>query len=127
MDHTITLNRNGATRTIPVGFSWTTLFFAIAPSIIRNHWSFVWYWCFANFLSILAVLACVNLAEAYPEAASNFSILSVFALFFGHVWCAVYRNEMLLKHLIKDGWQLGFIQPVKVKAAVELNGESANQ
>lgn len=36
---TLTYRRNGATRAIPVGFSWTTVLFGSIPSMIKGHWS----------------------------------------------------------------------------------------
>ena len=89
---TITLRRNNATRTIPTGFSWTTLFFGFIPSAIRFHW-------------IMAgqILACdfIGIVIGQEVFKLDYAIVPWLGL---RIACAAIRNERLFCALKNDGW-----------------------
>lgn len=97
MASTLTYQRNGATRTLPQGFSWTTFFFGAWPSFMRGHWSLYWT------IQIAEVIALVVVFAALLESASFEPLVIAFAtrLFF-----AYNRNQMLNEFYLADGWLL---------------------
>jgi hypothetical protein len=89
----ITYRRNGATLSIPVGFSWTTFVFGLWPSVFRSHWRLVW-----------TFLAADTAAWWITEFAfQGRDFLLTFILVRGI--CAYYRNEELNKAVKRDGWR----------------------
>lgn len=87
---TVTLSRNGATRTIPTGYSWTTFFFGPLPSLVRFHWPFFW--------KVIAIEVAALL--------TSFLLADIFVCFlFACCLVANSRNESLLNSLLKDGWK----------------------
>ena len=88
---TITYFRNGATRTIPVGFSWTTFIFGPWPSAVRGHWSFFFLMLLVDFFIVPALIA-----------AGAPGIIIAIAL---QAACAMFRNDELNKAYIDDGWK----------------------
>lgn len=109
---TITFNRNGATRTIPVGFSWTTLVFGWLPSLFRGHWYLFW-------TIVGCDLASVGISIVVFEGRD------LLATFIAARWfLAAIRNTELRKFLARDGWKLAYNGVVKVPASAI--GKSAN-
>lgn len=72
----INLTQNGVIRSIPVGFSWTTLFFGFFVPLFRGDW--IW------FLIMLFV---------------GVSSLGVLNLIFAFLYNRIYANK-----LISSGW-----------------------
>lgn len=106
--NTITLSRNGATRTIPTGFSWTTLFFGPVPSIIRWHWSFMIKIFACDVISIIIAAGLFGLDW----------LLAVWLAF--RVAISSIRNDTLRHGLIQDGWSR---EPMQ--RGIELRGNVA--
>lgn len=97
MASTLTYQRNGATRTLPQGFSWTTFLFGAWPSAFRCHWSLHWT------IQLAEVVALVVVLSMLLESASFSPLVIAFAtrLFF-----AYNRNHMLNEFYLADGWTL---------------------
>jgi len=90
---TITYRRNGATRTIPTGFSVTTLFFGSIPSFYRGHW------LVAIPALLLIDLLAINLSLSLLHFEDfGLSLLAVRAI------VASFRNRWLAEHFEADGW-----------------------
>jgi hypothetical protein len=106
---TITLSRNGANRTIPTGFSWTTLFFGPVPSVIRSHWAFVWKVMAADLMALL-----ISMATVGPDW-----WLWVWLVL--RVAISMIRNDVLRGDMVKDGWSKEPMQK-----GIELRGNVAD-
>lgn len=89
----VTYRRNGATLTIPVGFSWTTFIFGWWPSVIRNHWKLAWTFMAVDLLAIWFTTAVFQGRDW---------LMAVVVL---RGVCAYFRNEELRKDIQKDGWR----------------------
>lgn len=89
---TITLSRNGANRTIPTGFSWTTLFFGPIPSMIRCHWSFA-----------IKVFACDAISMAFAAFIFGIDWWPVTWMVF-RIAISMIRNNVLRLSFVSDGW-----------------------
>jgi hypothetical protein len=87
--NSVTVRRNGAVRTLPCGFSFTTLIFGFWPSVIRGHWQF----------ALLSLL---------PELVFLFTLVTgpypFLWLIGGRIIIATVRNEMLINRYLNDGW-----------------------
>lgn len=90
----ITLRRNGATRTIPTGYSWTTMFFGPFPSMLRGHWPGVWAIVGLDFASLLISGGILSFADL--------AVIVIFARW----WAGHFRNGFLLNTLLADGWSV---------------------
>lgn len=93
MSRTTTYRRNGATRTVPNGFSVTTLIFGFLPSMIRGQWGYLW---------IVIAADVVGLFLSGWVFKGQDALASVAVLRFG---AAALRNEFLARLLMKDGWK----------------------
>lgn len=102
---TITLTRNGATRTIPTGFSWTTALFGAIPSARRSHWEYFW--------GVVLVDMCTLVLSITVMHGADF--LATFV--FGRIWTAWWRNEKLLTDMTADGWLATAISGVPIEIA----------
>jgi len=71
-------------KTIPVGFSWTVLFWGCFPALFRQDWM--------NF----GIMAGTLLVSAFLFVA--FIPLIVFSF--------IYNDKMCLKSLLNDGWKI---------------------
>ena len=123
MDKSITLNRGGATRTIPSGFSWTTLLFGPIPSIIRWHWGFVWFGAAVNIAAIAFACNLDALAAYFPDFRIFIRFLILPMFFSGQVYCAAVRNSKLMAAIKKDGWR----SESSIVSGVVLSGQPANK
>lgn len=91
---TITVSRDGISRLLPIGFSWTTLFFGWIPSVVRGHWPMAWS---------IAVIDVTSLWLSLFVFAANDFMLS-FAI--SRALISSWRNESLLWYMIEDGWRV---------------------
>ena len=89
----ITYRRNGATLTIPSGFSWTTLIFGIWPSVFRSHWRMMWT---ILALDVIAVWFTVAVFQGNDFLVAWIVLRGI---------AAYYRNEELNKDVHSDGWR----------------------
>lgn len=105
---TITMTRSGAIKTIPVGFSWTTMFFSFWPSLFRQQWNaFGACLCSDILASILIVVI--------PE---NF-IWIMLCWIAARAAVAEMRNRDYRILLERDGWELAINNSnTKIHAAV---------
>jgi len=75
---TFTNPNNGNTKEAPVGFSWTTLFFAGIPALMRGH------------IGMGAVII----------------ILGILTLWWSDIVFAFIYNKQYIKHLISEGYKV---------------------
>lgn len=80
----MTLSRNGARRSVPAGFSWTTLFFGPIPALLRGD------------LKWGAIQILVHLLLSWTFGIGNLIMAVVFA--------GTY-NQKHLEGLIEQGWE----------------------
>lgn len=78
------LTRNGARRSVPAGFSWTTLFFGPIPALLRGD------------LKWGAIQILVHLLLSWTFGVGNLVMAVVFA--------AIY-NQKHLEGLTEQGWE----------------------
>lgn len=104
---TITLARGGACQVIPVGFSWTTVFFSFIPSLYRQQWNTFCALFFADIFAFLAV-------GQEPDMIGYFMV----CLIIGRMIVAEMRNRNHRALLEADGWELAINNAnIKFKAA----------
>lgn len=90
-------SRTGERKTVPVGFSWTTLFWGFFPALIRLDWK--------NFL----IQAAVHLALLiFSIGLLNFVASIVFAFIY---------NKMYIKDLMENNWLITMYDGKKSLAA----------
>lgn len=87
----IRLERDGVTRTAPVGFSWTVLFFNFLVPLIRGH----------------VVMGAVMLAVA------------VFSFLLSAIVFAFFYNRMYLNYLLDKGYRFKDIESGKSREELE--------
>ena len=89
----ITYQRNGAVRTLPVGFSFTTFFFGFIPSLVRGQWSFMWLMVLSDLVGCY-ITAWVFLGQ---DALASVVVLRFIMAFI--------RNKAISEAYVRDGWR----------------------
>lgn len=72
------------TRIIPVGFSWTVLFWGCFPALFRQDWKHFAIMGVTLFITGLMLIAFIPLV----------------------VFAFIYNDKMCLKNLLNDGWKI---------------------
>lgn len=99
---TVTVRRNGQSKTLPVGFSFTTFFFGFWPSVFRADLRFV------ALAFVTGLLPWTYLVWNYENASYFFQDHNYFWPIFliVRMCLAIIRNEWLLRYHLEDGWKV---------------------
>ena len=93
-NNTVYLEKNGVTKEAPVGFSWTTFFFGIWPSLFRGDFKFF-------FIQLVAAIFTLNLSSL--------------------VFMFMY-NKWSLKNRIESGWKATSVRQGDMKDIMATQG-----
>jgi hypothetical protein len=90
---TLPYSRNGETKNLPVGFSWTTMFFGFIPTMMRKNWGVMWILIFVDLAALYSTVF-IYKGHDYALSAAIFRALA-----------AALRNVELHKCAVRDGWE----------------------